>query len=438
MDLQTSREKLAIVDKVGSNLRHTAWAAANPQLAAEVELWKEEPRRASKLNNETVVEAVSYAIDVPMLEKLQDTDRRTSVRDTISDKLRKLRNNQPQHNGYNQRYANQREHLSLEAFLKEAGGVELEEVAPLIERWAWRYNPQFIQDWLDGMTAEQLDKMLTHRLAYGSEPLIVELMRRGRIDEAFTKAHDSTLISVLARHFDITEDLYDRLRARKLAGAGARFRFAPDGVAALKRHRAFSVMLHNHIITIEELANEFGDFSLDDLHEIFNVRMSDHELKVLEEPVLRYIASTGEAAPSFMVGVYNRKPVHNPTLAKLITLSDGPREVLTYLFGLQGTEMKEVLDEFQRLRGDDVSMLLNNLGMMDDSPKSREVLELLLTRAPLQIRNLSQIGGWVITEILDRMTAELEEGDWPLFFKLFDSFTGTVDELLMTISAVRS
>lgn len=437
MDLQTSRERLAIVDKVGNDLRHTAWVAANPQLAAEVELWAQEPRRASRLNGDTVIEAISFCTDTYTIERLMDTDRRTSVKDAARERLRKLQSNQTAPSGVVYRGAYSMQEYSEEAFLKEINSVALEEVAPHLDRWLWRFNSKYTESWLANLTDEQLAKVMTHRTAHGSDVLIGELLRRGRIDEAFQKAVDNALISALVKNCEINEDLYDRIRNRGIGSAGPRFRFTPDGVAAVKRHRAFVTMIQNHLITVEELATEFGDFSIQELGEIFGSRMSEHELSVLEDPLLRSLTAIGGPAPGFIVHAYNRKVIRNKRLARLIALSDTPRDVLNYMLKLSTEDLKEALDEFQDMRGDDVASLLGYLGMADQTAESQALLELLLTRVPLQIRSLSQIGGWVIAEILERTTAKLEPGDWPLFFRLFDSFTGTVDELVMTITAVR-
>jgi hypothetical protein len=441
MDLTVKYSVRMMLSAMDERTAAVAWRSANKQLAAEAALWKSEPRRIAKFTADTVSEVVSFTVDEDLLAVL-DTDRRTTVRDTVRtrrwdlERLAKREAGLLDTSSVPNRYGPLGPSDTLAALTHET----LDELANAL-RHSNRFHEPTVRAYLESLGDDELRTLLSKESMKNHDTLLSVMLVRGLRHEVFAAgSHITALASAFAQITELDADMLQRAD-----GAGmhvfslqGRSRFSADGIEWLQRNRKYAALLANHLMTLTDVCKHAGVFSMDELDSIITSAITSHQLRELEPYVLA-TCSAAQTASHTVVAAYDRVPAADQALVRELLLASAPRTIVNAMLEMPEHEVLEVLDELQR-RGHmgEMQRILSELSNIEFSDRAVFIADTLLQRveSPLGVRH--RASGWVWQHIMSKVAAELEENDWALFFKLMEDFSGSLDELLGTIRALRN
>jgi hypothetical protein len=441
LDLTTDRSTLAFIKHLPPCLRHKAWAAANPPLAAEAELWRAEPRRAARCSADTVIEALEHNDDIIVVDLIHDTDRRTNVRNASYQRRRELKHLQdyPETATAVPRVTSNTLTRSEDETLAVLNNPCLETVAYNLFRDSYRMDEQTVSEWVKALSDERFEALVTAQRANSYFPVLEEIVRRGYFDQIVnnTALNRRTLVEAMSRHIVIDADLATQLIAKGLhTSMWNAVPWTAEALVELKKAREYVTLLHMREISMDEIVESANGLSLDEISNLLRVGPTARELAVLHDEVL-VAASKGGMLPGSIIEAYFNKPMTSPELQHLLLLNSEPRAIVGALRKKSFEEQQQFLHEFNTLRSDAFLMLLIAIGQEVRTEATVALMWQVCQFLTKPVSAVSSMSGWPVEEFVKQLTVELEETDWKTFFKLMSDFSGSLDELISTIKALR-
>jgi len=442
LDLTSSRASLDLINQLPAGLRTIAWAAANPPLAAEAALWQTEPRRAARFSVDTVVEALTYIDDETTLDALHEGDKRLNVQNAASSRSYELARlaRQAESPVVPSLRTTQRGHglRSESATIEALTSGDMADAARTLFAENYRLDQDVVKQWLTALTAEDFSALIAANHANSTPPVVEAMLQRGHMNEAFSQQVTAmTLCAALAPTLAIDADIAKRLLSRHIHPAGWRkLRWTDDGLNVFKDARQYDTLLSMRAIDMAGIIEHAQGLLINEVEELIAVQLSAVELELMQPEVLR-LARAGHRLSPHVVEAYSTVPNLSPELRHLLLLNTDPRLLVKNLRQMAPDAQRSFVEEFSAFRPNDVPALFAAVGEEPETPGSTTLLWLLCEQMPNPLLSATRQRSWMAAAMVDRVTESLDETDWQTFFKLVHDFSGTLDELLATVKALR-
>jgi hypothetical protein len=441
-DLTSRQNVLELIKLMPEENRITAWAASNPPLAMEAELWEKEPKRAARFTVDTVTEAISFIERTETLDALYESDKRAKVSEAASDRIYRLQRIQqmrlagtplvtsyPGSGGLGK--------MTAEATLAELNDVPLNQAAYKITAQGYRLDEHAIETWVHGLSPDTFRELLGERNTTKQPAVLEEMLNRGMLNEVFASdAANLTLATVLSKRMEADANVARHFIARRVEPAVyPKMRWTPEGLEVLKANRRYSDLLYMRMMSMQEIVEHAHGLTMEEIDRLLAFHPTCQELLMLEGDVLA-LAAKGERLSNTIVLNFDKAVGMSEELTRVILLNSDSRVVVTALRLMDETQQRSFLADFRSLRDEDGKQLLHAVGQESESAENIALMWLLLEYVPNPLmRNINS--HWLGRAMVSRVCTELETSDWKTFFTLVQDFSGTVDELLQTIKALR-
>ncbi len=433
MDMTTDRRKLQFITMLPQSSQIPAWRAANPPLAAEVDRWRTDVRRTAKFTSETVGEALSFIDDEPLLESIEETERRNGLRTGARSRIWNL-----------QRTAS----ASTSGPVVDARTVfttgllsgALQEVAEQLKHvGTHRLCFNTLQAWLQNLNDEELSSVW--KFAQPQPFLVVELLKRKKLDQLETSLKGTSITNIGRPLQDLDELDADIARfaisMNLPAGMLAKCRWNDAAISVLREARHYPTLLMMHQMSISDVLAHAISLTLSELDAITALDLTPREVVMLHDEVIRIEAEHGSVPPSVVHRLERAGNISAP-LREVYVKNCEPHHIMTVLLQVETEEREHLISVIASHRPDALERLFSWLNNTDESTSSVALFERLIPETGANVVMALNGGrGWVAKRISAMIAEELSDDDWGVFFAVATGFPGTIAELIDTVKTLQ-
>jgi hypothetical protein len=433
MDMTTDRRRLQFIAALPQSSQIPAWRAANPPLAAEVDRWRTDVRRTAKFTAETVGEALSFIDDEPLLETIEDSERRNGLRTGARGRIWELKraSSAPTSGPVTD---------AKTVFTTELLSGELQGVADQLKYiGTHRVCNDTLRVWLQTLNDEELD--IVWQTAQPQPFLVTELLNRKKLKQ-LEASLKGTSISNIARPLqdmdELDADIARFAISMELApGMLSKCRWNDEAISVFREARHYPTLLMMHQMSISDVLTHSIGLTLSELEAISSLDLTPREVTMLHDEVIRLEAEHGSVSSAV---VYRLERAGNITapLREVYVKNCEPHHIMHVLLQVEPEERERLISVIASHRPDAFERLFSWLNNTDESLSSVALFERLIPETGANVVMALQGGrGWVSKRIATLIATELSDDDWAVFFAVATGFPGTIAELIDTVKTLQ-